>query len=111
MLRKYQHDCADAFFEVWDRGDNPALGVLATGLGKTVIISEVIKRIQPARTIMLAHRDTLIFHAKDTIKEFTGLDCEIEMAELKANESLFSRTPVIISTVQTQNAGCGGNGR
>lgn len=108
MLREYQEDCTDAIYEAWDRGVNSVLGVLATGLGKTVIISEVIKRIQPARTIVLAHRDTLIYQARDTIREFTGLECEIEMADQKANDSIFSQVPVIISTIQTQNAGFNG---
>ena len=94
--------------EEWSQGQSSTLAVLATGLGKTVIFSEIIRRIQPARTLVLTHRDTLTYQARDTIERFTGLKSDIEMAGLKADAGLFASSPVVISTIQTQNAGRNG---
>lgn len=105
MIRAYQNDCVNAFAAEFERGTAATLGVLATGLGKTVIASEFIRRIQPARSLFLAHRDTLIYQARDTIQRVAGVKCGIEMADLKADYSFFSKEQVVIGTVQTQYAG------
>lgn len=109
--RPYQAECVDAIFAKWASGKRSPLAVLATALGKTIIAAEVIRRIQPERTLILANRDTLIYQARDKVKAYTGLDCDIEMADLEAKSGLFANTPVVISTVQTQNAGRNGQAR
>lgn len=110
MIRGYQQDCVTANVENL-KSYVSILNVLATGLGKTYIAAEFIKLVQPARCLFFAHRDTLIFQARDTIEAVAGVKCGIEMAELKADPGLFSSDQVIISTVQTQNAGNQGLGR
>jgi superfamily II DNA or RNA helicase len=111
MIREYQDDCANAIQEQFESGVNSTLAVLATGLGKTTIASEFIRRVQPSRCLFLAHRDTLIYQARDTIQRVAGVKCGIEMAELKAEYGLFSKDQVVVGTVQTQNSGNGGLGR
>lgn len=113
-LREYQHQIVDAVFREW--GDhNSTLFVAPTGSGKTVIFAEIIRRLQPksgiARVLVVAHREELIWQARDKIHRVSGLPCEIEMAELWTNSSLFETTPVIISTVQTQNSAWGDHKR
>lgn len=111
MIRAYQNDCVNAFTSEFERGTTATLGVLATGLGKTTIASEFIRRVQPARSLFLAHRDTLIYQARDTIERIAGVKCGIEMAELKADYGFFSKEQVVIGTVQTQYSGNNGLGR
>jgi superfamily II DNA or RNA helicase len=111
MIRAYQDECVTAFATEFERGTTATLGVLATGLGKTTIASEFIRRIQPARSLFLAHRDTLIYQARDTIERIAKVKCGIEMAELKADYGFFSKEQVVIGTVQTQYSGNSGAGR
>lgn len=111
MIRAYQNDCVNAFTAEFERGIMSTVGVLATGLGKTTIASELIRRIQPSRSLFLAHRDTLIYQARDTIERVAGVKCGIEMAELKADYGFFSKEQVVIGTVQTQYSGNDGAGR
>lgn len=75
--------------------------------GKTVVFSKIIKRMHELgkRSMVLVHREELAFQARKTIEKSTGLDCEIEMADLRAETSLFHSSPVVISTIQTQTAG------
>jgi superfamily II DNA or RNA helicase len=39
--------------------------------------------------------------------ETTGLDCSIEMGELMASNNIYTKSPVVIATVQTLNSACG----
>lgn len=106
VLRDYQERCADAVITEWQ--EHPTtLVVKPTGCGKTITFAEIIRRSQPKRAMVLAHREELIFQAKHKIEAVTGLSCEIEMAEMKASTSLFHKTPVVISTIQTQISGNG----
>jgi superfamily II DNA or RNA helicase len=100
-LRAYQQRCHDAIIESW-QSNRSTLAVLATGTGKTVIFAHVIKSMQPKRALVLAHREELIWQARDKISQATGLRCEVEMANWVASTNLFHRMPVVVSTVQTQ---------
>ncbi len=106
-LRPYQIEAVDRVFAGWETSRS-VLGVAATGTGKTIIFASIIAR-HPGRTMVIAHREELIFQAADKIKRVTGLDPDIEMAELRADESsMYSRADVVISTIQTQTAGRNG---
>jgi superfamily II DNA or RNA helicase len=93
------------------RDKRSALVVMATGLGKTVVFSEIIRRAQASgrtwRTLVLAHREELIHQAAKTIERTARCDVEIEMGDLRATDTLTRRAPVIVSSVQTQVAGRG----
>src|SRR5438477_1387246 len=106
-LRDYQEKIVDAVFTEFE-DKNSTLIVCPTGGGKTICFAYIIKRIQPLQAMVLAHREELIFQAADKIQRVTGLECAIEMADMTAETSLFTRAPVIVSTVQTQNAGRNG---
>lgn len=79
-----------------------------TGTGKTVIFAELIRRLIPQRTMVLAHREELITQAKRKIDEIASVECEIEMANFSARDNALWSTPVIVSTVQTQGSGATG---
>lgn len=68
------------------------------------MFASVIKRRLPGRSLVIAHREELIWQARDKIEKFAGLDCGIEMGELHVNNSLFGEMPVVVSTVQTLNS-------
>lgn len=106
ILRDYQVECSDSIFDSWKDAQS-TLAVLFTGAGKTIILANVIKRFQPLRALVLAHREELIFQARERIETSTGIGCEIEMADMQALTNLFHKSPVVISTIQTQNSGNG----
>lgn len=103
-LRDYQASAVDGVFREWENVQS-TLGVAATGSGKTTIFSEVVRRMQPKRAMIVAHREELIFQARDRIESQVGIGCEIEMGQLQATTSLFHRTPVVVATVQTLISG------
>ena len=110
QLRPYQQDAvAEAFNAL--RDNRSTLVVMATGLGKTVVFAELIRRAQAAgrtwRTLVLAHREELIHQAAKTIERVARCDVEIEMGDLKAHDTLTKRAAVVVSSVQTQMAGRG----
>jgi len=104
--RDYQTEAHDAIFKEWETVCS-TLVVAPTGCGKTVLFAMVCKTVQPKRAMVIAHREELIWQARDKIHKVTGLECGVEMADLFVNNSLFGDTPVIISTVQTQNSSNG----
>lgn len=111
-LRDYQEEAAAGVFRAWEENAS-ALAVLPTGLGKTVLFAEVIRRMHErgARAMVLAHREELITQAADKIRRVTGLEAQIEMGEYRVQPYFGEMPPVVISTVQTHCAGGDGGGR
>jgi len=110
-MRPYQADASKAVIAEFTNVVS-TLVVMPTGLGKTILFADVIRRMFPRRALVLAHREELIFQAKDKIEKVTGLSCGVEMAALRVNnDDLFHAPPVIISSIQTQCAGADGGGR
>lgn len=111
QLRDYQLRAVEGVFADWQTVPS-TLVVSPTGTGKTILMCGVVRRAFPMRTMILAHRQELILQAADKVRRFVGLDVEIEMGEAKAAEGgLFGGAPVVVSSIQTQNAGGEGNGR
>ena len=107
LPRPYQFDGVDLFFDA-ARESKRLLGVAATGMGKTVLFSLIMQRFlqeSSLRALVVAHREKLIFQAANKIHEVTGIEAEIEMAELRASHSSFSGSRVVIATIQTLTAG------
>jgi superfamily II DNA or RNA helicase len=104
-LRDYQAEDVDAITESFKEFSS-ALYVAATGLGKTVVMTEVVERNleKGKRTLMLAHRGELIWQARNAFLA-RGIEVDIEKAELAASNSMFNRAPVVIATVQTLMSG------
>lgn len=102
-LRPYQNKSVEAIFEAWLKSVATLL-VLPTGCGKTQVFTEVIHRVHPKKSIVIAHREELITQARARIEQMTGLKCEVEMGNIKASDTLWNKADVIIATVQTLNS-------
>lgn len=110
-LRDYQVAGRKSVFREWMDVDS-TLVVFPTGLGKTILIADIIRCAFPSRALVIAHREELIFQARDKISRVTKLRCDIEMGEYSADEnSLLGRAPVVVSTIQTLTSGGDGGGR
>lgn len=112
-LRPYQHDAVAKVEAEWQSNQSTLL-VLPTGCGKTIVFSEIIRRAFPRRCLVLAHREELIFQARDKIERVTGWAGKvgIEMGDIRADMScMFGGPRVIVSTIQTQASGGDGGGR
>ena len=109
-LRPYQLAAADAIFKEWQDNDS-TLVVMPTGGGKTILFADVIRRVFPRRALVIAHREELIFQARDKIQRVTGLNADVEMGEYRADGGLFGSSRVVVSTIQTQCSGGDGGGR
>ncbi len=110
-LRDYQSEAVAAVCRELQTHDSTLL-VLATGLGKTVTFAHVAKLAveRGGRVLMIAHRQELIFQARDKFKQVCGVMPDIEMGDLRANEGLMP-SPIVCATVQTLAAGRHGNKR
>lgn len=76
QLRPYQQRAISAVtsgFESFDR----QLAVAATGAGKTVIFSHLAANT-PGRTLILAHRQELVWQAVQKLKDATGIYASVE---------------------------------
>lgn len=111
-LRDYQEEAAAGVFRAWEDSAS-TLAVLPTGLGKTVLFAEIVRRMHErgARAMVLAHREELILQAADKIRRVTGLEAQIEMGEYKVQPYFGELPPIVVSTVQTHCAGGDGGGR
>lgn len=111
-LRDYQEEAATGVFRAWEDSVS-TLAVLPTGLGKTVLFAEIVRRMHErgARAMVLAHREELILQAADKIRRVTGLEAQIEMGEYKVQPYFGELPPIVVSTVQTHCAGGDGGGR
>lgn len=111
MLRPYQREAVDAVVNQF-RGDaTSTLLVLPTGTGKTIVFAHLIGMAQRGRVMVVAHREELIDQAARKVEAVTGHTPSIEMAERKADESMFRQSKVVVASVQTLIAGFEGKGR
>ena len=86
QLRQYQNDCLDAIVENYHAGVRHQLCVLATGLGKTVIFSNLPSRLNNGKLLVIAHRDELLSQAIDKIQHWNPtLRVGLEKAEHHAD--------------------------
>lgn len=95
-LRPYQAACIEAILAKF-REFRRLLVVVPTAGGKTVIFSELARRTQPTRTLILAHREELLAQAADKLHRSTGLVAEMERAEHRASRD----AAVVVASVQT----------
>jgi superfamily II DNA or RNA helicase len=109
-LRPYQSAAAEAIFREWQENDS-TLVVMPTGGGKTILFADVIRRVFPRRALVIAHREELIFQARDKIQRVTGLQADVEMGDYRSEAGLFDAARVVVSTIQTQCSGGDGGGR
>lgn len=105
--RPYQSDARGCITQEWASGVVATAAVMPTGTGKTVVFANVIKSRLPKRALVVAHREELIWQARQKIEKFAGAECGIEMGDLFVNNSLFGDQQVIVSTIQTLNSKLG----
>ena len=98
-LRPYQVEAHDAVFREWGERRSTLLE-MATGTGKTIVFSAVLRTLKERgqRGLVLAHRDELIRQAADKLARSTGMQCSVEKAEERGDNSMF---PVVVASVQT----------
>jgi superfamily II DNA or RNA helicase len=110
QLRPYQQDAVDSAMEHLQR-HNATMLVCPTGGGKTIMFGELIKRFLPrGRTMVIAHREELLAQSRDTIQAVTGIRPDLEMADSYACDGMY-KSPIVVSSVQTQTAGRNGSRR
>lgn len=104
-LRDYQQRAADAICEQFKTAQS-TLCVLPTGVGKTVLFADHLNEHcnGEGRGLVLTDRDILVHQAVDHLKA-VGLHADIEMAELRADNHSWFRSPIVVSTRQTQASG------
>ena len=75
-LRDYQERAVTAIQEAWNAGEAAPLAALATGAGKTTIISELLRQaVNPhsERALVVGHTEEIIFQLRDRIaNQFAG---------------------------------------
>lgn len=74
QLRPYQEDSIRAIVLAWEQHETPLI-VMATGLGKTTVIAELLVReFDPAtqRALVIAHTQELIYQPKERIEQQFG---------------------------------------
>jgi superfamily II DNA or RNA helicase len=110
-LRDYQDRAVAAVEGAWAAGSVATLIVLPTGTGKTVTFAELIGRSLAAhpddRSIVVVHREELVWQAVDKIRRVTGVEPAVEMADYRADAGgpMYGEPPVVVATVQTLIAG------
>lgn len=105
-LRDYQERAVEAVLKEWQ--DVPSTLIShPTGCGKTTIFTEIVRRCQPKRALILAHREELIFQIQERMQEQADLFCDIEMAEMDSASTEYHGAPVVVATVQTLISGRG----
>ena len=99
-LRPYQEAACDKIEQEWGSGKRRTLLVMATGLGKTIVMSEMCRRIvrDGGSVLIIAHRGELLDQATDKIRRVTGLACSREPA---ASTSVGTLESVTVGSVQT----------
>lgn len=101
-LRDYQEDAVDRVVEALQPRGASTLGIGATGLGKTVILSHVADRFLAfGRVLILAHRAELVRQACEKAEDVTGQRAEIEMASDRADQSVFGKAPIVVASRDT----------
>lgn len=103
-LRPYQAAACDEATGLWATHQG-VLVPMATGLGKTHVLVEMIRR-RLAETdgiaLVLAHRDELIQQAAEKIERVLGEHVGVEKADLRVDMHSWCRPRVIVSSIQTQ---------
>lgn len=98
-LRAYQRECINTLFTAWDDMQRPA-AVLATGLGKTVIFSHLVKEYRERtglRVVILVHRDEL---ADQTLAKLRSIAPGLSVGKVKAADDDVD-ADVMVCSVQT----------
>lgn len=95
-LRPYQQEAVDATLHYFRRSHHPAVIVLPTGAGKSLVIAE-LARVARGRVLVLAHVKELVAQNHSKYQAY-GLDADIFAAGLQRKES---QSKVVFGSVQS----------
>lgn len=95
-FRPYQDDCINAFFRELRGGRRRHLVILPTGAGKTIVFSEIIRRLKRT-TLVVAHRDELIQQAASKLHMVWP---EADIGTVKGRKA-DANHQVIVASIQT----------
>lgn len=95
-LRPYQQEAVDATLSYFRRSHQPAVIVLPTGAGKSLVIAE-LARVARGRVLVLAHVKELVAQNHSKYQAY-GLEADIFAAGLQRKES---RSKVVFGSVQS----------
>ncbi|MFS2224479.1 DEAD/DEAH box helicase [Pantoea sp. B65] len=95
-LRPYQQEAVDATLSYFRRSQQPAVIVLPTGAGKSLVIAE-LARVARGRVMVLAHVKELVAQNHSKYQAW-GLDADIFAAGLQRKES---HSKVVFGSVQS----------
>lgn len=104
--RDYQDDCVNAIEQEFGLVETTVpqvqstLSVLATGLGKTEIFVELMRRHANTfeRCMVIAHTKELVAQAAKKIHQRTGIMPDIEQGTQRANETPWGRSPFVVAS-------------
>jgi len=99
-LRPYQRDCVDAIWKAVDEGEKLMIVVMATGLGKSVILADIPKVIKGrgGKTLIVAHREELLNQIKEKIELISP---ELKIGVEQAEKTAPPYSDVILASVAT----------
>ena len=107
-LRQYQEDAIGAVMETYlDRHRRKALVVMATGLGKTVVAAEAIRRIRTRHTrlrvLIIAHTNELVYQLERSFWPFLrpSQATVVWNGYEKPSHSELERTPFVFACLPT----------
>jgi ATP-dependent helicase IRC3 len=97
-LRPYQREAIDAVLAARRAGVRRLLVCLPTGAGKTVIFSE-LARLAQRQVLVLAHREELLFQARDKLRQALG-GAEVVALE-RGGERGDERAKVLVCSIRS----------
>jgi len=100
-LRQYQEESIRAIYQAYRQGSRRQCLVLATGLGKTVIFSELVRQVEDQAVVMV-HREELVRQTIDKLVLF-GIDRD-DIGIVRASQDEIRR-PCVVASQQTLQRG------
>ncbi|MEM4217773.1 MAG: DEAD/DEAH box helicase [Candidatus Methanomethylicaceae archaeon] len=98
-LRDYQEEAVRKILDGF-KEKTTLLAVLATGLGKTVIFSEIARRfLDSGRVVVVVHREELLWQAKEHLERL-GLEVGIERRNDRDLSGLYT-SRISVATIQS----------
>lgn len=100
-LRPYQREAQEAILRERDLGVRSQMVVMATGLGKTIVVATLPKLLELRDndvTLVIAHRDELI---EQTVEKMKFLNPERKVGIEKAAKRASEDCQIIVATVQS----------
>lgn len=83
-----------------------AIGVAATGLGKTVMFAHIVSDFAKTdRVMVVAHREELIDQAASKIATISGRHVGVDMNVRHSGLGMFGREQIVVASVQTLGRG------